>query len=334
MKVFVALLTCIFPAIISLSQTDHLIIRGETGKLYLEHTVVAKENWYSVGRLYNISPKEIAPFNTLTIDKPLEIGQLLKIPMTSGNFSQKDSKAADETLVPVYHTIQDREWLYHISNIYNKVPVESLEKWNHVSRDQARAGMDLIVGYLKVKTALSAFAGSGADKTTVAAVVPVKKEETKPATATVSAVKEDKNADQSTKITQTANHIPASLNTIKPAVTSAGKAPENTYSSNHSDGGFFSVTFTGNSKSSGGQAATFRSSSGWHDGKYYALMNNVPVGTIIKVTSPATNKSVYAKVLGQLPDMKESAGLAIRISNAAAAELGTGEGKFPVEIKY
>ena len=38
-----------------------------------------------------------------------------------------------------------------------------------------------------------------------------------------------------------------------------------------------------------------------------------------KVTFPSTNKSVYAKVLGQLPDMKESIGLTIRINDAAAS---------------
>jgi hypothetical protein len=52
------------------------------------------------------------------------------------------------------------------------------------------------------------------------------------------------------------------------------------------------------------------------------------------VNDPSTGKTIYAKVLGQLPDMKESAGLAIRISNAAAAELGEGEGKFNVEVRY
>ena len=59
---------------------------------------------------------------------------------------------------------------------------------------------------------------------------------------------------------------------------------------------------------------------GWKDGKYYALMNNVPVGTIVKLSFSSTNKSIYAKVLGQLPEMKESVGLAIRISDAAASE--------------
>ena len=63
-------------------------------------------------------------------------------------------------------------------------------------------------------------------------------------------------------------------------------------------------------------------------------MNNVQVGTVVKVSFPSTNKSIYAKVLGQLPDMRESTGLAIRISDAAASELGAGNSKFTVDINY
>src|SRR5262249_3454508 len=99
-------------------------------------------------------------------------------------------------------------------------------------------------------------------------------------------------------------------------------------------GGFFESEYQPESKKLSGQAATFKSTSGWQDRKYYALMNNVPVGTIVQITSPSTNKTVYAKVLGQLPDMKESTGLIMRVSNAAAAEMGAGEGKFAVDLKY
>jgi hypothetical protein len=98
-------------------------------------------------------------------------------------------------------------------------------------------------------------------------------------------------------------------------------------------GGYFRNSYSGNGKNVTGNAGVFRSTSGWKDGKYYALMNDVPVGSIIKVTFPSTNKTVYAKVLGQLPEMKESAGLAIRISDAAAAELGAELGKFYVDMK-
>ena len=83
-----------------------------------------------------------------------------------------------------------------------------------------------------------------------------------------------------------------------------------------------------------GFSGIFKSTSGWNDGKYYALMNNVTVGTIVKVNYPSTNKFIYAKVLGELPDMKESAGLSLRISDAAAKELGAVNSKFNVEVRY
>ena len=100
------------------------------------------------------------------------------------------------------------------------------------------------------------------------------------------------------------------------------------------NGGKFKAEYSDGGKSVTGQAGIFKSTSGWQDGKYYALMNNVPVGTIVKVTDAATTRSIFAKVLGQLPDMKESAGLSIRISNAAASELGAADGRFNVEMKY
>jgi len=45
--------------------------------------------------------------------------------------------------------------MYRISVNHNKVPVPTLEKWNNIEQDAVRPGMHLIVGYLKVKTALS-----------------------------------------------------------------------------------------------------------------------------------------------------------------------------------
>jgi hypothetical protein len=70
----------------------------------------------------------------------------------------------------------------------------------------------------------------------------------------------------------------------------------------------------------------FKSSSGWQDGKYYILMNDVVPGTIVKLTVNETGKSIYAKVLGAVPPGKESEGMALRLSNAGAAALGMQEG--------
>ena len=126
--------------------------------------------------------------------------------------------------------------------------------------------------------------------------------------------------------------VPLSQQETKP-VSNTSTTETNT-NPGHYKGGYFRTFYKDAGNSSTGNAGVFRSTSGWNDGKYYALMNNVPVGTIVKVTFPSTNKTVYAKVLGQLPEMKESNGLSLRLSDAAASELGVAINKFYVDVKY
>lgn len=144
-----------------IAQSGDLVVQGISPDLHLLHTVAPKENWYSIGRLYNISPKEIAPYNGVTLDKPLSIGERIKLPLTTTNFSQDGNKVEDEVFIPLYHMVQDKEWMYRISTNYNKVPVENIEKWNNLSKDDVKEGMKLIVGYLKVKKDQSALATNG-----------------------------------------------------------------------------------------------------------------------------------------------------------------------------
>ncbi len=59
-----------------------LVAEGVSPKLYITHTVQPKENFYSLGRMYNISPKEIAPFNNLQLDKGLNLNEIIKVPLT------------------------------------------------------------------------------------------------------------------------------------------------------------------------------------------------------------------------------------------------------------
>jgi hypothetical protein len=345
----VLLLSNLFFASVARCQPSELIIQGQTGKLYLEHTVVAKENWYSVGRLYNLNPKVLAPYNHRTLEQPLIIGQTLEIPLTATNFSQTGAKTPAETLVPVYHVVQEKEWMYRISVNHNKVPIPMLEKWNHINGDQLHPGLPIIVGFLKVRTALSALATHAVNPLEVASTSPpapapaVHQAVSSSNETPVQALKTDSNTGarthpHSSSPAPVTAPVQESTAGVRPATgqesPSAGKPAPVIPNAPHFDGGVFRSDFSDEGHSVNGEAGVFKSTSGWQDGKYYALMNNVNVGTIVKVTDPSTGKSVYTKVLGQLPDMKESAGLTIRISNAAAAELGQVEGKFAVQVLY
>jgi LysM repeat protein len=319
-----------------------LQVQGTSPSLYLTHTVAAKETWFSLGRLYNLQPKEIAAFNKSNITEVLKVGQTLNIPLTVDNFSQDGQRAADEVFVPVHYTVQPKEWMYRISQNHNKVPIETLEAWNKVKNDELKAGMNLVVGYLKVRNGQSALASKGTKRIANAAAPPVAKNET--------VVKNEKAAEPIVKKADPI--VSAETKTTTPPVTQPTTQPaaqtttpvltkpvvaENT--SNIETwagykGGYFKNAYSEKGNGATGNAGIFRSTSGWKDGKYYALINDVPVGTIVKITFPTTNKSVYAKVLGQLPEMKESMGLKLRLSDAAAAELGADFGKFYVDVKY
>ena len=365
------------------AQSDELIVQGQTGGLYLEHKVMPKETWYSVGRLYNVDAKALAQYNHLTFAHPLAIDQTVKVPLTKTNFSQDGKKGPGESLIAVYHIVGEKEWLYRISVNHNKVPIPTLEKWNGVTGDQVHAGLHMVVGFLKVKTATSALskkagapvaahdAGTGAPagsnahpaerltattdahealdakvdsvakqeyklgtnptdsfgkstKKAIKSEVPVTRAETPAGKGEVPAGKGEVPASKG-EVPANKGEMPSSK--VETSVTRAEPTPQ-------FNGGKFRSEFNDGGKMVSGQAGVFKSTSGWQDGKYYALINNVPVGTIVKITDQATGKSVYAKVLGQLPEMKESVGLLVRLSNAAAAELRAGDGKFGVSINY
>ena len=281
------LLLAILVMMVQAVSGQELFTHGTSADLHFIHKVAAKETWYSLGKSYNLMPNDIAAFNNLSIDKPLEIGQQVKVPLTKSNFSQDDPSGSVDDLVPVYHIVQEKEWMYRISVNHNKVPIEKLERWNNITRDQTKTGSKLIVGFFTTKN-------------------PVETAKTEPA-----------------KTATPTRPTPAAVATPAVVVASTPK-----------DGGYFKTQYDENGKNRTGFSGIFKSTSGWNDGKYYALMNNVTIGTIVKVNYPSTNKYIYAKVLGELPEMKESAGLSLRISDAAAKELGAVNNKFNVEVKY
>jgi len=321
---------CVLAMQSGIAQDNDLQVLGITPNLYIVHTVQPKENWYSVGRLYNGTAKQLAPYNKLSLDKPLSIGQVLKVPLTAENFSQDGKKAADEVFIPVRHTLQEKEWMYRVSVNYNKVPIETLEKWNGINKDQAKAGLKLIIGYLKVKNGQSSLATKGESKiqsgnpvTAATAPETKKPEEKKPESKPVASTPPVENADAAKTGT-----LPKEES--KPVITPV----VNTSTTTETRLSYFRSQYEETGKSISGNAGIFKSTSGWSDGKFYALVNNIPVGTIVKINNPVSGKTIFAKVLGNLPDMKESIGLIARLSDAAAAQIGANGIKFSVEVRY
>ena len=80
-----------------------------------------------------------------------------------------------------------------------------------------------------------------------------------------------------------------------------------------------------------GTASVFKSVSGWEDKKFYLLTNELPIGTIVRITT-SDLKSICAKVISALPDVSNS--IQYRLSDAAAAILGITNKTFKISVTY
>jgi LysM repeat protein len=330
---------------------DTLQVQGAAPDLYLMHTVKKGETFYSLSRAYSVPPKEIAAQNNLNFDGGLQLGQSVKVPLNKGNFVQSGDAAGGH---PVYHKVSEKETLYRISVNYNKVPLDNIRHWNNLTGDGVQKDSYLIVGYVK-----GAANGAVIASHTPAAPPPA----TIPASAPAPTPASPAPAPPVTETTTVVKNNPAPSSVLTPAppvvtpappVTSNTESDSNSASETHASvpapapaastppppapsGSSFEQIYS--QQTSGKKPTTEKGPGSWFKsnagaGKYYALHNSASRGTIIKVTNPLNGKSIYAKVLEAIPQMKQNAGLIIKLSDSAIEALGTNETKFYCELSY
>jgi len=285
---------------------------------YLVHTVKKGETLSAIAKHFHTTTGDIMRLNGMTTKSILKIGEKVKIPPAATakaatetastsvpeptavvNTPAATTKKETGTSQPILHAVGEKETLYGIGKKYN-VSVSQITSWNKLKTTNIHKGQHLIVGYMTVGTAEA---------------VPVN------------------NTAADTKVTPQVINAPAVItpqtSTAVPVKKTETPVVQNSVTNEE---GVFASFYQKIGKELSGAAATFKTASGWLDKKYYVLMNNVTEGTVVKVAS--NNKTVYAKVLGPLPDIKEDSGLLVRISNAAAASLGISDSKFPVTVHY
>lgn len=310
----IKILFCLLFSSSSIAQTDLLVAKSAGDKLFIEHQVSPKENWYSIGRKYEISPREIAPFNGLSMEKGLAIGQILKIPLIASNFNQETPTKIG---VPVVHLIAQKEGLFRVSNDFG-VSIDQLKKWNSLNSDQVKSGSYLIIGFLKATSNPKMEATQPSVVASVKIEQPVKVEvQPEQKKQVVVAAPKVENKPDENKVSE----LPAV------APEQALKKTKNNVAVSTGIG-YFSGLFNEQSKEGSVQNlegfiyGVFKSTSGWEDAKYYVLLNEVVPGTIVKISLKGADKSAFAKVLGSVPVGKESDGMSMRMSNATASALG------------
>lgn len=342
MQRFFWLLGCFIT--LQLSAQEKLQLRGKSTDLYVVYTNEGTESLQDVSNQFGLSVTKISSYNKININTVAKLpkGTEIKIPVNRNILLQHPGQSTG----PVYHTVQKGENLFSISQLCYKVPVSKLRTWNQLRNDKLSPGMSLIVGFLlNAKPVRPLIVDIKNEQTATHKVenkVSVKTEEKfETKHDSEGSIQESKNK-HSEQIRKEANDPAKEIEKTTLPKTANEKEKKwyspSPYVPKEGDEGYFAAGYAngiGNKSLNEmkGDAATFKSISGWSDRKFYVLMNDVKPKTLVRITA-ANHKSICAMVLGPLQETKGADGLLLRISNSAASFLGISEEKFPITITF
>ena len=294
-------LTALSLSAFAYSVPDSVGVENQNGKKVILHKLDPKDNYYSIGRRYNVSPKTIIDFNK---NAKMTIGTIIKVP-TDRPFNQPEktttktapvyqqpvvqqpvvqpqqqaTQPANSTDgVPTQYKVSAGETLYSIAKRFNTT-VEDIINLNGLKSNSISPGQ-----ILQVRTGTSVAPPSNQPTESI-----VTKRDSPPIVSNP----DSNNAE---------HHMPA-----------------NRY-------GLYEKDEKG--------VATWMDDDSLDPNKKLVLHRTAPIGTVIKITNIMTNRTTFAKVVGRFTDNEQTKDVIIVMTKGVAQSLGALDKRFQVNLSY
>ncbi len=291
------------------------------------HKIVRGESLFSIADKYNVTIAELKKWNSLTSNKVL-VGQSLKIfasvPVEAAKSNTESlaqaaapkevkkeevnkeepkaverkveqPKEAKETIATSTSSSSSGEWTSH--TVKSGESLFSLSKLYGTSIEDLIQWNALTSNNLKVGQSIKVAKGASA------AVEPVVKEVVRRQQAAAPAQSVESSATPKQEVT----------------------APKEEVTAPNTSGGFTNTKETGLAELIPGTEA---------NKKYLVLHRTAPVGSVIRVKNEENNLTIFARVVGVLPETGDNSKVLIKLSQAAFEQLKGVNARFPVEILY
>ncbi|RYY28592.1 MAG: LysM peptidoglycan-binding domain-containing protein [Sphingobacteriaceae bacterium] len=281
---------------------DSVGIENQNGKLIILHKLDPKDNYYSIARRYNVRPKDVIDYNN---NAKMQIGAIIKVPtdrpFNANNLPVKTASVPASS--PQKTTVNAADNVPASTNPpeYTQYKVSAGETLYAISR-RFQVKVDDIVSYNNLKsTSLSAgqilrIKNEVAAAPTPVIAVPVE----------TTAVRDNTLRKDSVKI-------------INSSDSSTRRLPSNRY---------------GLTEKNEKGAAVWIDDPNLDPKKKYVLHRTAPVGTIIRITNPNTNKTTFAKVVGSFSENETNKDAVVVMTKDVAQSLGAIDKRFYVTMSY
>lgn len=282
---------------------DSIGVENLNGKKVVLHKLDPKDNYFSVGRKYGVSPNVIIQFNN---NVALITGGIIKVPTERPFLAQVNQPVVSQaTPAGAQKT----------SVVAQNVPVVS-----QVTPPTVTA--DANVQQYKVSAGETLYSIAKRFNTTVDDIVKLNN---LPNSTAVSG--------QLLKIKLNSANVPPPVPVVSPIVV---KTDSFSYSSPQDS--MNAVKFGANKfglfeKAEKGVAVSM-TEEGLDPSKKLALHRTAPVGTVIKITNPMTGKTTFAKVVGRFTDSESTKDAIIVVTKNVADSIGALDKRVHVNISY
>ncbi|MEY3343939.1 MAG: hypothetical protein RL090_1623 [Bacteroidota bacterium] len=281
----------------SMVLDDSLRTKWVNGKKYVLHLVEAGETWTLLSTRYGCDVDELIRVNNGV--QLLKTGQIVQIPVIQAKQPVNSTADSSKTNInEITHVVKKGETLFAISRKYG-VSLSEIKRINGILNEEIVEGRVLIIRKSKV-------------------VEPMQK--TTPDSSNVVDQKNPVTTENPSKSTEANINQTDSTNQVV-------QTTKNIQSVRPKEGGkpIIQITETG--------LADLVQDNSLGQNNYYCLHKSAPIGTIIKLTDNETGKSVYLKVMGNIPST-EKGSVIIRLTNHPLKFIGSKTTPFMVEISY
>ncbi|MBD1386637.1 LysM peptidoglycan-binding domain-containing protein [Mucilaginibacter rigui] len=332
MKFKILLLSTIFlgltSTIFASAPVDSVGVENLNGKKVILHKLDPKDNYYSIGRKYGVSPKVIQQFNNNT---SLQIGHIIKVPTERP--IMETVKPAPAGQPPVQTPTKTAE---QAPAKPQPKPVEQAPVKTQPAITQPPAQTEQKTAQTPAATATSQQYKVSAHETLYAIA--------KRFNTTVEAITALNNLKSTNLTAGQILLVPNGIPPEQPAQATTAVAPahvdtvkrDSTYVAvvdsleNHKPGTNKYGLFEKNEKG----VATWIDDASLDPNKKLILHRTAPIGTVMRITNPMNNRTTFAKVVGRFTDSQSTRDAIIVMTKNVADALGALDKRFQVNISY
>lgn len=306
----------VFTSSVFAAQKDSLFVVSKNDKWFIAYKPVKTETVLEVANRFHVPPVMLADENNINFQNNFPVGNTIYIPLGAFNKSASGNRN-------VYYRVREGDNLYRISKLSGESQ-RTLQDWNEMPDNNTGEGDVLIVAKIVYESGMSATKADTAKKLTTA-----KDTTSKGQKYTVRKVSKEV-LENGQKVVYLVNDT-VWVDTLGVYGKMYMQQTLNETKINEEKGSAVFYTLVNKVQN------RYKDVNSTVKSKFiYAFHNTAPRGTIIRVYNPASDKFVYVKVMGGLPDTKQYFNSVIGVSADAKELLGVSvmEDKAWVELKY